>query len=154
MSPRKNDQPLRERITNHLATLNIPLTNQQLDELLATAEKSHLSHLELLERLLSIPANLRRERGVERRIRLARFRDPATFETFDWTFNGGTIRRSHFEELGTGQFVARRDHLVFAGQSGLGKSGSLWVFSNRFGGSIMEPCCMVGTPLDDSFWVF
>jgi DNA replication protein DnaC len=97
---------------------------------------SKLSHLELLERFLSVPADGRRERAIERRIRLAKFRDEATFESFDWEFNRRTIDRVPFEELGTGQFVQRRDHLVFAGQSGLGKSHLIQAVGRR--------CCVEG----------
>jgi DNA replication protein DnaC len=120
----------------HLAILKIPLTNQQLDEILSAADKSKLSHLELLERFLSSPANRRWERGIERRIRLAKFRDPATFESFDWDFNRATIDRAEFEQLGTGQFVQRRDHLVFVGESGLGKSHLIQAIGRR--------CCAAG----------
>jgi DNA replication protein DnaC len=134
--PKKDQQTLRERIQNHLTILKNPLTSEQVDEILAAADKSKLSHLQLLERFLSLPANLRRERGIERRIRLAKFRDPATFESFDWDFNRRTIDQVQFEELGTGEFVGRRDHLVFAGESGLGKSHLIQAIGRR--------CCVVG----------
>jgi DNA replication protein DnaC len=118
--PRKNDQTLREQIQNHLETLKIPLTDPQLDEILAAADKSKLSHLQFLQQFLSKPAGARRERSIERRLRLARFRDPATLESFDWSFN--KLDPVPFQELATGEFVRRRDHLVFVGESGLGKS--------------------------------
>jgi DNA replication protein DnaC len=134
--PRKNDQTLREQIQKHLAILKIPLTSEQVDELLAAADRSKLSHLQLLERFLSVPANGRWERSIERRLRLARFRDPASFESFDWEFNRRTIDQVHFEELATGEFVRRRDHLVFVGESGLGKSHLIQ--------SVGRCCCAVG----------
>lgn len=85
--PSKSDQTLRDQIQSHLETLNIPLTSLQLDEILAAADKSKLSHLQFLQQFLSVPASARRERSIERRLRLARFRDPATLESFDWSFN-------------------------------------------------------------------
>lgn len=94
----------------------------QLDELLTEVDKDKLSHLEFLERFLSAPASQRRERSIERRIRLARFRDPGSLESFDWQFNRRTMDRAAFEELATGDFLRRRDNLVFVGDSGLGKS--------------------------------
>jgi DNA replication protein DnaC len=118
--PGKNDATLREQIQNHLQTLKIPLTTEQLDEILAAADKSKLSHLQFLQQFLSAPANARRERSIERRIQLARFRDPCTLESFDFAFNN--IDRVQIEELASGDFVRRRDHLVFVGASGLGKS--------------------------------
>jgi DNA replication protein DnaC len=102
--------------------LGIPLAAEQFDEIIAAAEKTTCSHLEFLQRVLSPAADERRQRSIERRIRQARFQDEAaTLETFDWKFNS-TIDRVQIEELATADFVRRGDNLVFAGQSGLGKS--------------------------------
>ena len=98
------------------------MTAEQVDEILAAAAKSKLSHLQLLERFLEAPANLRRERSIERRLRSARFRDPGTLESFDWKFNEKTIDQAPFQELASGEFIRRRDNLAFVGESGLGKS--------------------------------
>lgn len=86
--------------------------------------------------MLEAPANLRRERAIERRIQAARFRDPATFESFDWAFNQKTIDRLPFEELATGEFIRRRDNLAFVGESGLGKSHLIQAVGRR--------CCVLG----------
>jgi len=109
---------------------------EQLDEILATAAKSKLSYVQLLERFLAAPAHLRRERSIERRLRAARFRDTATFESFDWDFNRKTIDQVAFEELATGDFVRRRDNLLFVGDSGLGKSHLIQSVGRR--------CCVLG----------
>jgi DNA replication protein DnaC len=122
MTRRQNNSTLREQILQHLETLKIPLTSELVDETLAAAAKSKMSHLQLLERFLAAPANLRRERGIELRLRTARFPDPATLESFDWKFNEKTIDPAPFQELATGEFVRRRENLVFVGASGLGKS--------------------------------
>ncbi len=131
-----NDSTIRGRILEHLETLKIPLTSEQLDEVLSTASKSKLTHLQLVERLLALPAGHRRERSVERRLRLARFRDPATFESFDWKFNEATIDRAQFLELGTGEFVRRRENLALVGKSGVGKSHLIQSIGRR--------CCALG----------
>lgn len=131
-----NDQALRQQIVQHLETLNIPLPIEQLDEMLATATKAKLSYLQLLERVLAAPAHLRRERSIERRLRAARFRDAATFESFDWDFNGKTIDQVTFEELATGDFIRRGDNLLFVGDSGLGKSHLIQSVGRR--------CCVSG----------
>lgn len=133
---RISNQTLRDQLFQHLETLNIPLTMEQVDEVLAAATKSKLSYLQLLERFLSAPAALRRERSIERRLRIARFRDPATFESFNWKFNEKTIDQVQFEELATGDFIKRRDNLVFVGESGLGKSHLIQSVGRR--------CCVLG----------
>ena len=132
----RNDSTLREQILKHLETLKIPLTGEQLDELLAAATKNKLTHLQMLERLLASPANHRRERSIERRLRLAKFRDPVTFESFDWKFNEKTIDQGQFLELASGEFVRRRENLVFVGKSGVGKSHLIQSLGRR--------CCALG----------
>jgi DNA replication protein DnaC len=103
---------------------------------LRRAEQDRISHLELTERLLSIPALRRRERSTELRIQRAKFREPATLEAFDWMFNAQFVDRVQIEELATGEFIRRRDNLVFVGQSGLGKSHLIQGIGRR--------CCAAG----------
>lgn len=113
---------LRERLRADLAVLRVSLTDEHLDALLARAEQERLSHLEFLQLMLAEPANQRRERSLERRLREARFHEVRLLETFDWRFNAHSIDRLQIEELSTGDFIRRKDNLVLVGQSGLGKS--------------------------------
>jgi len=119
-----------------LETLQVPMSAEQVDQALAAADKEQTSRLQFLERFLSLPANRRRERSIERRLRLARFRDPGTLESFDWAFNQATLDRLQFDELATGEFIRRRDNLVFVGESGLGKSHLIQSIGRR--------CCSLG----------
>ena len=86
------------------------------------AEKESLSHLEFLHRLLAGPAEARRQRAIERRIRDARFREVTTLDGFDWAFNAQGVDRRAIEQLATCDFVRRRENVVLVGQTGLGKS--------------------------------
>jgi DNA replication protein DnaC len=131
-----SNSTLREQILQHLETLKILMTSEQVDEILATASKSKLSHLQLLVRFLAAPANRRRERSIECRLTRAKFRDPATLESFDWKFNEKTIDQIQFKELATGEFIRRGDNLVFVGDSGLGKSHLIQ--------SVGRCCCALG----------
>lgn len=107
-----------------------------MDECLAQAARSKLSHLKLLERFVAAPAASRRERSIQRRLHTARFRDPGTLQSFDWSFNAKTIDQVQFQELATGDFIRRRDNLVFVGESGLGKSHLIQ--------SVGRDCCALG----------
>jgi len=49
--------------------------------------KSKLSHPQSLKLFLATPAKPRRERGVDRRLRSARFPGPGTLKSFDWKDN-------------------------------------------------------------------
>ena len=113
---------LRAKILNHLKTLGISLAEEHLDQALHQAENHSPSYLEFLEGLLSPPAEGRRQRALERRIREARFPGMKTLEDFDWQFNAQAIDRQQIEELATGDFIRRGDNLLMVGQSGVGKS--------------------------------
>jgi DNA replication protein DnaC len=134
--PKQGIDDLRQHILDYCQTLHLPLDGDELDAMLRRAEREHLSHLELVERLLSLPAQRRRDRSIERRIENAKFRAPATFESFDWNFNAQFVDRAQFEELATGDFIRRCDNLVFVGQSGLGKSHLIQAVGRR--------CCGAG----------
>ena len=120
--PAATPQDLRERILADFGVLRVPLTAAQLDAALAQAAQDGLSHLAFLHRVLTDQAGLRRERSSARRIREARFKELKTLATFDWDFNSKAINRLQIEELATGDFIRRRQNLVLAGHSGVGKS--------------------------------
>jgi len=118
----KTTTQLRDECLSHCATLGIPLEVASLDEVLSKAEKESLSHLQFLDLLLGAEAGARRERGVARRIRQARFAEQKTLEAFNWQFNPKAFDRVQIEELATGDFIRRGSNLVLVGWSGVGKS--------------------------------
>lgn len=89
-----------------------------------------------MERFLAGPAILARERSIQRRLRLAKFPSSASLESFDWSFNAKTISRGPFEELASGEFIARGDNVALVGKSGLGKSHLIQ--------GIGRACCVLG----------
>jgi DNA replication protein DnaC len=115
-------ETLPAKILEHLDTLKISFSREQLDRVLREAEEKSWSYLELLEAFLSQPAQSRRERSVERRLREAHFPESYTLEQFDWAFNAAVIDRVQMEELATGDFIRRKDNLLIVGKSGVGKS--------------------------------
>lgn len=112
---------LREQVLADFTTLRVPVTADQLDDVLKQAQDAGWSHLEFLHRLLADQAGLRRQRRIERLIKEARFREALPLSTFDWNFNP-TIPRLKIEALAQGDFIRRKQNVVFVGQSGLGKS--------------------------------
>ncbi|MGO9467133.1 MAG: ATP-binding protein [Isosphaeraceae bacterium] len=113
---------LHDDVKAALLTLGFPLPADALDTALSVAEKESLSHLEFLHRLLAGPAEARRQRAFERRIRDARFRELTTLDGFDWAFNAKGVDRRAVEQLASCDFVRRRENVVLVGQTGLGKS--------------------------------
>ena len=81
-----------------------------------------MSHLEFLRALINEQANARRERSLAHRIHEAGFAQSKTLADFDWQFNAEAIDRVRIEALAGGEFIGRRQNLVWVGQSGVGKS--------------------------------
>jgi len=111
----------RDQILADFSTLRLPVTAEQLDAVLQHAQDAGLSHLDFLHRLLADQAGLRRQRRIERLVKDAHFREALPLSTFDWTFNPA-IPRLQIEALAQGDFIRRKQNVVFVGQSGLGKS--------------------------------
>ena len=113
---------LREEILSALSALRVPVSPEQLDAALQTAESRGDSHLGFLWELLGTAAADQQERAIARRIREARFPNQGSLEDFDWSFNAAAIDRTQIEQLATGDWVDRFENLVMLGQSGVGKS--------------------------------
>ena len=54
--PKQGSDELHQRILDYCQMLNLPLDGDELDQVLRRAEQEHVSHLELVEHLLSVPA--------------------------------------------------------------------------------------------------
>ena len=117
----RKTKTIRERVLEHFAVLRIPISGEELDQVIAAVEHESLSFLNATDRLLGEQAARRRDRGIKRRITAAHFAEHKTLETFDWKFNK-TIDRTRYELLATGDFIRRRTNVVLVGQSGVGKS--------------------------------
>jgi DNA replication protein DnaC len=111
-----------QKVLEDFQVLGVPLRVEQLDAVLSRAQSEGMSHLEFLRVLVSEQANGRRERRIAHRIREAGFAESKTLIDFDWQFNGATIDRVRIEALAGGEFIARRQNLLWVGQSGVGKS--------------------------------
>ena len=108
------DRSLRQlRLSGMAATLETRLVQAQ-------AEK--MPPLDILSALIQDELTRRRDRLLERRVKLARFREPGkTLDAFDFEFNKKMNRALVFE-LATGRFVGQREDALFLGPPGTGKS--------------------------------
>jgi DNA replication protein DnaC len=92
-----------------------------LDLRLAEASSHQLPHAQFLEMIFQDELNVREQRLIEKRKKLASFRETKTLEDFDWSFNT-SIKRQQIYELASGQFIRQRRDLLLVGPPGLGKS--------------------------------
>src|SRR3974377_332148 len=100
------------RLSGLLASLEVRLQE---------ARSHHVPHEQFLELIFQDELNIRQQRLIDKRTKDAGFRDRKTLEDFDWNFNP-TIKRQHFYELATGQFIRQRRDVLLVGPPGIGKS--------------------------------
>ncbi|PYR24500.1 MAG: ATP-binding protein [Acidobacteria bacterium] len=87
-----------------------------LDTRLRQAQTEKMAPLDLVSALVTDELRRRQDRLLERRHKLARFRDPFYFD-----FNK-KMNRALVYELATARFIARRADVLFRGPPGTGKS--------------------------------
>lgn len=93
-----------------------------LETRLRQAQAEPMAPIDLLAILVSDELTRRSDRLLDRRRKLAAFRDPhKTLDNFDFAFNP-KLNRSLVFDLATGAFIDRREDALFLGPGGTGKS--------------------------------
>jgi DNA replication protein DnaC len=108
-------------IDQHLKYLKLPFMREHYQSLAEQAATKHWSHAGYLEKLTDGEAALRRDRSIQRRIRLAGFPVIKTLDQFNWSWPK-KINRLQVQNLFRLQFVAERSNVIFLGGVGLGKT--------------------------------
>lgn len=108
-------------IVKALERLYLPHTAQQCKEFLERAAQENLSHQDFLARLLDGELAFRHERTVARLIREAHFPSIKTIDIFDWD-HPARIPKALILNAFKLDFVERKEHLIFIGNGGLGKT--------------------------------
>jgi DNA replication protein DnaC len=108
-------------IRKNLRALRLLQIEKHLDEELTLALKEKTPPTEFLGRLLNIEVSSLRERRIARRIKESRLPEHKLIQDFDFEFQKGIDKRQILE-LSALAFVERRQGLVLAGNSGVGKS--------------------------------
>jgi DNA replication protein DnaC len=93
-----------------------------LETRLHQAQTSKMAPIDLVSALVGDELQRRQDRLLERRHKLARFRDPdRSLDTFDFDFNK-KMNRALVYELATARFIGQREDVLFPGPPGTGKS--------------------------------
>jgi DNA replication protein DnaC len=110
----------------------IPLAKQ--------AAKNSWSHEDYLEKLADGEAALRKDRSIQRRIRLARFPVVKTLDQFNWTWPK-KINRLQVQHLFRLQFIKQASNVIFLGGVGLAKR--IWLLPLGYAACLKGyPCCL------------
>lgn len=116
-----NDIKHTPQLDQHLKYLKLPFMREQHQDLARQAAKKHWSHVDYFEKLADGEAALRRDRSIQRRIRLARFPVIKTLDQFNWTWPK-QINRLQVQNLFRLQFIKNKSNVIFLGGVGLGKT--------------------------------
>jgi len=117
----KDEKAMNEALVNALRRLRLSGLASSLDVRLQEAASHRLGHAEFLEMILQDELAVRQQRLIERRLRIAAFRDQKTLDDFDWRFNP-SVKRKDIYDLATGRFLQEARDVLFIGPPGIGKS--------------------------------
>jgi DNA replication protein DnaC len=115
----KNDP--QNPLEKNLKYLKLVFMKENYVALAKQAAKKQSSHLDYLEKLADGEAALRRDRSIERRIRLARFPVIKTIDQFSWAWPR-KINRLQIQNLFRLQFLRDKSNVIYLGGVGLGKT--------------------------------
>lgn len=110
-----------ERLRAELCYLKLTSIQQNYISLADEAAGNQWSHIDYLDRLIEAEADLRRDRSIQRRIRLARFPVIKTLEQFQWSWPK-KINRLEVQNLFRLHFIEEKANVIFLGGVGLGKT--------------------------------
>ena len=110
-----------DKIDKDLKYLKLPFMREHYETIAAKATEKHWPHVDYLEKLACGEAALRRDRAIERRIRMARVAVIKTLDAFNWSWPK-KINRLQVKNLFRLGFVADKSNVIFLGGVGLGKT--------------------------------
>jgi DNA replication protein DnaC len=112
---------MNESLQTTLRKLRLSGLAASLDVRLAEAAGHNLTHGEFLELIFQDELAVRAERLINRRVKLAGFRELKTLDNFDFAFNP-SIKKKQIYDLATGSFIRQGRDLLIIGPPGVGKS--------------------------------
>lgn len=111
-----------ELLLDHITKqLRMPTIAKQFRSLAREAEERNLSYEEYLLALLETELQTREENQRQRRLKQASFPVQKTLDTYDFSLMP-SLNRNRFITLAKGEFVEKRENLIFLGNSGTGKT--------------------------------
>jgi len=112
---------MNESLQTGMRKLRLSGMLESLDLRLQEASGNGLTHGEFLELIVQDELDIRRQRLMSRRRKIANFRELKMLEDFDWSFNKSIDRKLLFE-LASCKFLQEKRDVLFVGPPGVGKS--------------------------------
>jgi len=112
---------MNEHLQTLLRQLRLSGLAQSLDVRIQEAAGHQLNYVEFLELILQDESLVRNQRQIERRVKVAQFRELKAFDDFDFSFNP-SIKKKQIYDLATCRFVRENRDVLLLGPPGTGKS--------------------------------
>jgi DNA replication protein DnaC len=108
-------------LSNHLKALKLPTFAREYEKVAMESAQDRADYPRYLLRLCELERIDRERRNVERRIRLARFPQTKSFDTFDFAAQP-SLNKALVLELTRCEWIERRQNCLALGPSGTGKT--------------------------------
>ncbi|MDP9335478.1 MAG: IS21-like element helper ATPase IstB [Actinomycetota bacterium] len=108
-------------LRHHLKALRLPTVGAECEKVAQRCAADNVDHLTYLLQLTELELLDREKRAAERRTKAARFPTIKTLDTFDFTARP-SVNKVLITELARGEFIDKRENVLFVGNPGTGKS--------------------------------
>ncbi len=104
-----------------LSYLKLPYIRENHEDVAKVAARKQWTHIQFLRELSHQEANLRKDRAIQRIIKIARFPVIKTLDQFDWSWPK-KINQAQIQNLFRLKFIEDKSNVIFIGGVGLGKT--------------------------------
>lgn len=110
-----------EKLITDLKKLRLPAMAEMLDSYTKQAATNSMSYMDFLSGLVLEEVSYKERRGVQNRIKSARFPVMKDLDDFDYTFQP-SLNKKKLAELSNLRFVDNKENILFLGPPGVGKT--------------------------------
>lgn len=111
----------KDDLIKQLVYLRLPYIRENHEAVAQLAARKQWTHIHYLEEMVRQESNLRWDRTIKRRIRMARFPVIKTLDQFNWSWPK-KINQAQIKNLFRLKFIEEKSNVVFIGGVGLGKT--------------------------------
>jgi DNA replication protein DnaC len=108
-------------LKHHLKALKLPTVLGECEKVALRCAVGNVDHLGFLLQLVELELIDRERKAAERRLKAARFPAPKTLDEFDFAARP-SVAKPQILDLARGDYLTRRENVLFVGPSGTGKT--------------------------------
>lgn len=108
-------------LEKYLSHLKLPYLRDNYESVATMAAQKQWTHIKYLSELVKQESRLRRDKTIQRRIRMAKFPVIKTLDQFNWSWPR-KINQPQVQNLFRLKFIEQKNNIVFIGSVGVGKT--------------------------------